>query len=98
MLAPDSFGPRGRSTVCGIAGVVTPDMRVADIAGALDYLKTRSDVRKNHVGLMGQSHGGSTTIKSLQRVTTSRDAVCAVAWPTIPGARPSAIEMSACPC
>lgn len=67
VLAPDSFSPRGKSTVCGVPGVVTPDMRVADIAGALDYLKTRDDVRKNHVGLMGQSHGGSTTIKSLQK-------------------------------
>ena len=42
-------------------------MRVADIAGALEYLKTRPDVKKDHIGLMGQSHGGSTTIKSLQK-------------------------------
>ncbi len=67
MLAPDSFSPRGKSRVCGIHGVVTPDMRVADIAGALDYLNARPDVKKGHVGLMGQSHGGSTTIKSLQK-------------------------------
>jgi dienelactone hydrolase len=64
---PDSFGPRNKVAVCGAHGVVTPDMRVADIAGALDYLKTRPDVKKDHVGLMGQSHGGSTTIKSLQK-------------------------------
>jgi dienelactone hydrolase len=65
-LVPDSFGPRGKVAVCGQHGVVTPDMRVADIAGALDYLKARPDVKKGHVGLMGPSHGGSTTIKSLQ--------------------------------
>jgi dienelactone hydrolase len=67
VLAPESFGPRGKAAVCGIQGVVTPDMRVADIAGALDYLKTRPDVKKGHIGLMGQSHGGSTTIKALQK-------------------------------
>src|SRR5688572_33185335 len=40
VLAPDSFGPRGTKAVCTTPGVVTPNMRVADIAGALDYLAT----------------------------------------------------------
>lgn len=67
VLAPDSFSPRGKNEVCGRPGIVTPDMRVADIAGALDYLKTRPDVQRNRVGLMGLSHGGTTTIKSVQK-------------------------------
>ena len=41
VLAPDSFGPRGTKAVCTTAGVVTPNMRISDIAGALDYLATR---------------------------------------------------------
>jgi dienelactone hydrolase len=65
-IAPDSFGPRGKSSVCGVHGIVTPDMRVADIAGALDYLKTRPDVVQNRIGLIGLSHGGSTTLRALQ--------------------------------
>ena len=41
-------------------------MRVADIAGALDYLATRPDVVKGKVGIIGHSHGGSTVIRSAQ--------------------------------
>ena len=41
VLAPDSFNPRGTKAVCTTPNVVTPNMRVADIAGALDYLRGR---------------------------------------------------------
>ena len=67
VLAPDSFGPRGTKAVCTTPNVVTPNMRVADIAGALDYLATRPDVVKRKVGIIGHSHGGSTVIRSAQR-------------------------------
>lgn len=66
VLAPDSFRPRRKSEVCRKPGIVTPDMRVADIAGALDYLATRPDVIKGHIGLIGHSHGGSTALRSVQ--------------------------------
>lgn len=68
VLAPDSFNPRGTKAVCTTPNVVTPNMRVADIAGALDYLATRPDVRKGSIGIIGHSHGGSTTMRSLQKV------------------------------
>lgn len=67
VLAPDSFGPRGTKAVCTTPGVVTPNMRVADIAGALDYLATRPDVVKGRIGIVGHSHGGSTVIRSAQQ-------------------------------
>lgn len=67
VLAPDSFGPRGEKAVCTKPGAVTPNMRVADIAGALDFLATHPDVAKGRVGIIGHSHGGSTTIRSLQK-------------------------------
>ena len=67
VLAPDSFGPRGTRAVCTTPNVVTPNMRVADIAGALDYLATRPDVVKAKVGVIGHSHGGSTVIRSAQK-------------------------------
>ena len=46
MLAPDSFGPRGEKAVCGHADVVTANMRVADMAGALDFLERPAVVRR----------------------------------------------------
>ena len=67
VLAPDSFGPRGTKAVCTTPGVVTPNMRVADVAGALDYLATRPDVVKGKIGIIGHSHGGSTVIRSAQK-------------------------------
>lgn len=66
VLAPDSFNPRGTNAVCTTPNMVTPNSRVADIAGALDYLATRPDVTAGRVGIVGHSHGGSTTLRSLQ--------------------------------
>ncbi|MDI1287339.1 MAG: dienelactone hydrolase family protein [Reyranella sp.] len=66
-LAPDSFGPRGTKAVCTTPNVVTPNMRISDIAGALDYLATRPDVIKGKIGIIGHSHGGSTVIRSVQK-------------------------------
>lgn len=67
VLVPDSFGPRGRTQVCSAPNMITPNMRVADIAGALDFLATRPEVIKNRIGLIGHSHGGSTTLRSVQK-------------------------------
>src|SRR5471032_1201369 len=57
-LAPDSFGPRGVSSVCLRGNVVSGNMRVADVAGAMNFLNAQPFVRKNDVGLIGHSHGG----------------------------------------
>jgi dienelactone hydrolase len=65
-LAPDSFGPRGEKSVCGRGRVVTGQMRVADVAGALDWLNAQPFVRKNDIGLIGHSHGGWTTMRAVQ--------------------------------
>jgi dienelactone hydrolase len=67
-LAPDSFNPRGTKAVCTTPSVVTPNMRISDIAGALDYLATRPDVIKGKVGIIGHSHGGSTVLRSTQKM------------------------------
>jgi dienelactone hydrolase len=67
VLAADSFNPRGINAVCTTPNIVTPNMRVADIAETLDFLATRPDVLKGHVGLIGHSHGGSTDMRSLQK-------------------------------
>jgi dienelactone hydrolase len=66
VLAPDSFGPRGESNVCGRGPAVSGQMRVADVAGALDWLNAQPFVRKNDIGLIGHSHGGWTTMRAVQ--------------------------------
>jgi dienelactone hydrolase len=66
VLAPDSFGPRGERNVCGRSQAVTGQMRVADVAGALDYLNAQPFVRRNDIGLIGHSHGGWTVMRSVQ--------------------------------
>ena len=65
-LAPDSFGPRGEKGVCGRGRVVSGQVRVADVAGALDWLNAQPFVRHNTIGLIGHSHGGWTTMRAVQ--------------------------------
>jgi dienelactone hydrolase len=67
VLAPDSFGPRGEKAVCTRPGAVTPNMRVADVAGALAFLAARPDVVPGKIGIIGHSHGGSTVVRSAQK-------------------------------
>ena len=38
---PDSFGPRGQTSVCGRGTLINGSMRVADVAGALDFLNAQ---------------------------------------------------------
>jgi dienelactone hydrolase len=66
-VAPDSFGPRGEKSVCGRGNVVNGSMRVADVAGAIDFLNAQPFVRKGDIGLIGHSHGGWTTVRAVQR-------------------------------
>lgn len=88
VLAPDSFGPRGTKAVCTTPGTVTPNMRVADVAGALDYLATRPDVVKGKVGIIGHSHGGSTAIRSAQQIFALNKRGLAAAVAYYPGCNP----------
>jgi dienelactone hydrolase len=67
VMAPDSFGPRGEKNVCGRGTIVSGNMRVADVAGALDFLNAQPFVRRNEVGLIGHSHGGWTTVRAVQQ-------------------------------
>lgn len=66
-LTPDSFGPRGQKSVCGRGNVVSGSTRVADIAGALDFLNAQPFVRRGRIGLIGHSHGGWTTMLAVQK-------------------------------
>ncbi len=67
VVAPDSFGSRGEKNVCGRGNVVSGNMRVADVAGAIDYLNAQPFVRRGDIGLIGHSHGGWTTLRAVQQ-------------------------------
>jgi dienelactone hydrolase len=67
VLAPDSFGPRGVTSVCSKGTIVSGTARVADIAGAMDYLNAQPFVRRDDIGLIGHSHGGWTTMRAAQK-------------------------------
>jgi dienelactone hydrolase len=70
VVLPDSFTTRGHPDgVCTDASRsrddVSPGRRVRDAYAALAYLRTLPYVDASRVGLMGGSHGGSTTLSSM---------------------------------
>ena len=69
-VIPDSFTTRGHADgVCTDAspsrGEVSPSRRVRDAYAALAHARALPYVDGRHVGLMGGSHGGSTTLASM---------------------------------
>ena len=70
VFIPDSFGGRGfPDGVCTDASPrradVSPVSRVRDAYAALAYARTLPTIDGRRVGLMGGSHGGSTTLASM---------------------------------
>jgi dienelactone hydrolase len=71
-LHVDSFGPRGfaqgfakHSYSSRPASVNEQTVRPLDAYGALDYLRTRSDVLADRIGLQGWSNGGMTLLAAM---------------------------------
>lgn len=68
VLLPDSFNSRGRRTVCLVKRgdpTITPMTRRLDILGALRYAAALPGVDRTRIGLIGWSHGGSTTLAAV---------------------------------
>jgi len=86
VLFPDSFTPRGVSGACkeeSRSGFSAHRERPKDAEGALRWLQGQSMVRRDRVGLMGWSNGGTTllaTISALSKNTPSDDFRVAIAF------------------
>ena len=72
VLAVDSFSKRGVRSACRGAvraslgsGTMTPLERVLDAYGGLEFLATLPYVDTSRVGVIGWSHGGSVSLRSL---------------------------------
>lgn len=70
VFMPDSFTTRGHADgVCTFAGAtrndVSPIRRASDARAAFAYVRTLPYVDGRRVGLMGGSHGGSTTLNAM---------------------------------
>lgn len=57
-LILDSFSSRNIKNVCGRGLELSGRERAKDALAAAAYLRTRSDIDPNHIGVLGYSHGG----------------------------------------
>lgn len=78
VLLPDSFTTRGHAGgVCTVSGpdkaAVGPVRRARDAYAALSYLRTLPDVDGQRIALMGASHGGTTTLVSMDASKNGSD-------------------------
>ena len=82
--------------MCGRGNVVNGSMRVADVAGAIDFLNAQPFVRKGEIGLIGHSHGGWTAVRAAQRTYNLAARGLRRPSPTIRPVRRSSIATSPC--
>jgi dienelactone hydrolase len=71
VVIPDSFTPRGHASgVCTVPlaqrrADVSPERRAHDAYATLAYVRTLPEVDGRRVGILGGSHGGSTTLAAM---------------------------------
>lgn len=62
VLFLDSFTPRGVKSVCGGTNQIAQSTRVADVQAVVAFLATRPEIDAKRIGVMGWSHGATTTL------------------------------------
>jgi dienelactone hydrolase len=61
-LIVDSFGPRNQRRTCDCDDCIPARVRAQDAHNAATYLRTLPDIQADRIGIIGFSHGGSTTL------------------------------------
>jgi dienelactone hydrolase len=80
-LLPDSWTPRGISSVCdNPAGTVTPGDRMGDVASAVAWLRTQPAIDPDAIAVLGTGHGGWTASTAVQRRYAGLRLSAAVDW------------------
>jgi dienelactone hydrolase len=77
VLFPDSLTPRGMKEICtrkDIGGTMPFRERPRDAYGALRWLQSQHFVRKDRIGLLGWSNGGTTVLSALNSRSKARPA------------------------
>jgi len=75
VLFPDSLTPRGKEQICtrkDIGGTMPFRERPRDAYGALRWLQSQPFVRKDRVGLLGWSNGGTTVLSAIDARSRAR--------------------------
>jgi dienelactone hydrolase len=65
VLRLDSFGPRGKTSVCISPGDLPPFDRAVDAYSAKEWLSQRPEIDPNRIVLAGWSHGGLAVLAAL---------------------------------
>jgi dienelactone hydrolase len=64
----DSFRPRKFHEVCDVGWLVPPELRAQDAFNAALYLRNLPEIEPDRIGIIGFSHGGSSTmVAALER-------------------------------
>jgi dienelactone hydrolase len=63
-LVVDSFGPRNQRNICERTDFIPAQVRAQDAFNAAIYLRTLPDIAADRIGVIGFSHGGTTTLNA----------------------------------
>ncbi|KQZ26665.1 hypothetical protein ASD50_04575 [Mesorhizobium sp. Root552] len=71
VLDVDSFGPRGKASICENGGSITGETRALDAYGAKAFLAAMPFVDPARIAVFGMSHGGWAVLNAASRATIS---------------------------
>lgn len=91
VLLPDSFGSRGKGSICQEpygTRTITVETRRGDAIAAADWLSSKSDVDARGIVMLGWSHGAATVLAALNsaRPAFARNVAAAIVF--YPGCSP----------
>lgn len=71
VLDVDSFGPRGKASICENSRAITGEMRALDAYGAKAFLTGLPFLDPARIAVLGMSHGGWAVLDAARRATFS---------------------------